>query len=90
MTMSQNIKEEDMSQFDWITLHNEMAAVDETRKEKLIRKVSENPLIPIGEPVWLWWRVTVWSCFQDVWPQQGLSAMGCGASGRATGGCLST
>ncbi|XP_071444996.1 HIG1 domain family member 2A, mitochondrial [Hetaerina americana] len=39
------------SEFDWLPLHNEVSgrmAFDETSKEKFIRKVKENPLVPIG------------------------------------------
>ena len=53
--MTEQSAEEEM-QFDWIKLQNEVHFVQETQKEKLIRKVSENPLIPIGEiinTVWI-------------------------------------
>lgn len=37
-------------QFDWIQMHNELdkSAHIETQKEKLIRKIKENPFVPIG------------------------------------------
>ncbi|XP_046390739.1 HIG1 domain family member 2A, mitochondrial [Ischnura elegans] len=44
-------KNEEAPEFDWITLHNEVSgslSADETSKEKLLRKVKENPLVPIG------------------------------------------
>ncbi|KAG8234205.1 hypothetical protein J437_LFUL013802 [Ladona fulva] len=38
-------------EFDWVELHNEVSGpqtFDETSKEKLIRKIKDNPLVPIG------------------------------------------
>lgn len=43
-------KESDMPEFDWITLHNEMEGHHlETTKEKMIRKIKENPFVPLGK-----------------------------------------
>lgn len=43
-------KTEDDIQFDWVQLHKDMDthARIETSKEKLIRKLKENPFVPIG------------------------------------------
>ncbi|XP_017769557.1 PREDICTED: HIG1 domain family member 2A, mitochondrial [Nicrophorus vespilloides] len=42
--------EEEPLELDWLQLHNEMnrAAGVETTKEKLFRKIKENPFVPIG------------------------------------------
>lgn len=44
------LTQEDLDQFDWLTLHKEMdeALPTETKYQRLIRKCSENPLVPIG------------------------------------------
>ncbi|XP_066152019.1 HIG1 domain family member 2A, mitochondrial [Euwallacea fornicatus] len=44
------LTEEDLAQFDWLSLHKEMNQdlPQETKTEKLIRKCKENPLVPIG------------------------------------------
>ncbi|RZB39159.1 HIG1 domain family member 2A, mitochondrial [Asbolus verrucosus] len=48
--MPQGNEEEDMVELNWIKLQDEMDSLNptETRKEKLYRKISENPLVPIG------------------------------------------
>ncbi|EFA09681.1 HIG1 domain family member 2A, mitochondrial [Tribolium castaneum] len=46
--MAQRPLEADEMEFDWIQLQKEIRAGDETRKEKLLRKIKENPMIPIG------------------------------------------
>lgn len=39
----------DPSQFDWVQLKKEFGNVEpENKKEKLMRKIKENPLVPIG------------------------------------------
>lgn len=37
-------------EFDWIQLKKDISSgqIEETQKEKLIRKINENPLVPIG------------------------------------------
>ncbi|XP_065155922.1 HIG1 domain family member 2A [Atheta coriaria] len=37
-------------EFDWVSLHNELGKGmgDETTKERMVRKMKENPLVPIG------------------------------------------
>lgn len=47
--MSAETKDEE-EQFDWIQLHNDVrAGLDqETTKEKMLRKIKENPFVPIG------------------------------------------
>ncbi|XP_022917462.1 HIG1 domain family member 2A, mitochondrial [Onthophagus taurus] len=36
-------------EFDWITLHDQMGLMGtETTKDKFIRKMKENPFVPIG------------------------------------------
>ncbi|XP_030754017.1 HIG1 domain family member 2A, mitochondrial [Sitophilus oryzae] len=48
---STSLTEEEMSKFDWLNLHKELEAArhtEETNLQKLIRKCSENPLVPIG------------------------------------------
>lgn len=47
---SKGMSEEELAQFDWLDLHNEMdkALPQETKLDKLVRKCKENPLVPIG------------------------------------------
>lgn len=42
---------EDLIEFDWLKLKNDMdeMAPTETRKEKLLRKIGENPFVPMGK-----------------------------------------
>lgn len=38
-------------QFDWIQLHKDVRAIaaeEETTKERMLRKIKENPFVPIG------------------------------------------
>lgn len=48
--VSAGMSEEELAQFDWLDLHNEMdkALPQETKLDKLVRKCKENPLVPIG------------------------------------------
>lgn len=41
----------EIQEFDWIQLHNDLNAstVMETNKEKMIRKIKENPFVPLGK-----------------------------------------
>ncbi|KAJ4439215.1 hypothetical protein ANN_07334 [Periplaneta americana] len=50
MPVSQNQDDgEKESEFDWLQLHNEIhTTTDETTQEKFLRKVKENPFVPIG------------------------------------------
>lgn len=40
-------------EFDWVSLHNELGKGmgDETTKERMVRKMKENPLVPIGNDI---------------------------------------
>ncbi|XP_044262231.1 HIG1 domain family member 2A, mitochondrial [Tribolium madens] len=46
--MAQHSFEGEEIEFDWIQLQKDIRGGEETRKEKLIRKIKENPMIPIG------------------------------------------
>ncbi|KAF7287383.1 HIG1 domain family member 2A, mitochondrial [Rhynchophorus ferrugineus] len=47
---SAKLTDEDLAQFDWLNLQKDMdeALPQETKWQKLIRKSSENPFVPIG------------------------------------------
>ncbi|XP_056635114.1 HIG1 domain family member 2A [Diorhabda carinulata] len=47
---SKDNSNEEMENFDWITLKNDMDAIApvETQREKFIRKFKSNPFVPIG------------------------------------------
>ncbi|GJQ71471.1 hypothetical protein Trydic_g11193 [Trypoxylus dichotomus] len=45
----QDDQRSEMPEFDWITLNTEMQNFrGETTKEKMIRKIKENPFVPLG------------------------------------------
>lgn len=48
MALSENIEE---MEFDWVQLHQDMEkyAKTETSQEKLMRKLKQNPVVPIGK-----------------------------------------
>ncbi|KAK9890664.1 hypothetical protein WA026_012021 [Henosepilachna vigintioctopunctata] len=47
--MPEKQEDVDLSQFDWVQLRKDMGTkVVETQSEKFIRKLKENPLVPIG------------------------------------------
>lgn len=35
--------------FDWVQLKKDCSVEVESKKDKLIRKITENPLVPIGK-----------------------------------------
>ncbi|PNF26301.1 HIG1 domain family member 2A, mitochondrial [Cryptotermes secundus] len=48
--MSELPKQEKEPEFDWLVLHDEIHAQhpDESTQDKFLRKVKENPFVPIG------------------------------------------
>lgn len=44
------ISKDDDLEFDWIQLHKDVrqGQPDETTKERMLRKIKENPFVPIG------------------------------------------
>jgi hypothetical protein len=48
-TQNQSQREKE-PEFDWLQLHNEIRAQDSgvSTQEKFLRKLKENPLVPIG------------------------------------------
>lgn len=38
----------DEDQFDWVQFKKDYSSNEESKKEKLLRKIKENPLVPIG------------------------------------------
>lgn len=47
--VEKNKNASDEDQFDWVQFKKDYAVEHgETRKEKLVRKITENPLVPIG------------------------------------------
>lgn len=50
MTASSEPKYND-ADFDWVQLKKDCSVEVESKKDKLIRKISENPLVPIGKNV---------------------------------------
>lgn len=49
--MAKELTDEDMEQFDWLTLQKDMDTLMplETHSQKFIRKFKENPFVPIGK-----------------------------------------
>lgn len=48
MTASSEPKYND-ADFDWVQLKKDCSVEVESKKDKLIRKISENPLVPLGK-----------------------------------------
>ncbi|CAH0555225.1 unnamed protein product [Brassicogethes aeneus] len=48
--MAKELTEEEMDQFDWLTLQRDMDTVmpTETQSQKFLRKFKENPFVPLG------------------------------------------
>lgn len=87
--MEKKISEDDLKEFDWIQLRKDIGNThpSETQKEKLIRKFSENPVVPIGKRDYLIRKFVSTIPFQDVWQPQLLWSMDSGASRKAIRRC---
>lgn len=49
-----DIPKKEFTELDWIQLNKDVNAAaihTETTKERMVRKIKENPLIPIGENI---------------------------------------
>lgn len=43
----------DENSLEFVQLRKDFGSIDvETKKEKLIRKISENPMVPLGEKIY--------------------------------------
>lgn len=68
----------DEDQFDWVQFKKDYAVSNvETKKEKLLRKIKENPLVPIGMEIH---EIFIAVCFIIVFV-----ALGCAATTVALG-----
>uniref|UniRef100_T1GWP0 HIG1 domain-containing protein n=1 Tax=Megaselia scalaris TaxID=36166 RepID=T1GWP0_MEGSC len=48
MTKVEDLSNVEMSELDWIQLRKDMGPVGETFSDKFMRKVKENPVVPVG------------------------------------------
>lgn len=49
MTKVEDLSNIEMSELDWIQLKKDMGPVGETFADKFMRKVKENPVVPVGK-----------------------------------------
>lgn len=77
--MSKSNATTDDEQFDWVQFKKDYAVSNvESKKEKLMRKIKENPLVPIGK-----WKFII--SITIPFPNDSISVLGCAATTVALG-----